>query len=96
MLDKKEFGKIRKEIADFDVKRESIIQQSREIINVSKRIIYAVHRDDIKSASTYVKDIEKKKKALEATARVENNIRKGNVLEFDSIEDAIEYLNDDE
>ena len=65
MLDKKEFGKIRKEIADFDIKRESIIQKSREIINLSKRIIYALHRNDIKSASMYVKDIEKKKKSLE-------------------------------
>ena len=65
MLNKKEFGKIRKEIAAFDAKRESIIQQSREIINLSKRIIYALHRNDIKSASSHVKDIEKKKTSLE-------------------------------
>lgn len=82
MLDKKEFGKIRKQIADFDVKRESIIQQSREIINVSKRIIYAVHRDDIKSASTYVKDIEKKKKALEANVRLDTNINQTALQEY--------------
>ena len=54
--------KIRKEIVDFDIKRELIIQKSREVINISKRIIYALHRGDIKSASLYVKEIEKKKK----------------------------------
>ena len=64
MLDKKEFEKIRKEIEEFDIKRESVIQQSREIINLSKRIIYALHRNDIKSASSYVKEIEDKKKGL--------------------------------
>jgi|TARA_Y100000310_G_scaffold93932_1_gene91556 predicted translin family RNA/ssDNA-binding protein len=66
MLNKKDFWEIRKEIADFDIKRESIIQKSREIINLSKRIIYALHRDDIKSASLYVKEIEKKKKSLKS------------------------------
>ena len=64
MLDKKEFEKIRKEMEDFDIKRESVIQQSREIISLSKRIIYALHRNDIKSASSYVKEIEDKKKGL--------------------------------
>ena len=67
MLDKKEFKKIRKGIADFEIKRESIIQKSREVINLSKRIIYALHRNDIKSAGLYVKEIEKEKKALENT-----------------------------
>ena len=64
MIDKKEFEKIRKEMEEFDIKRESVIQQSREIINLSKRIIYALHRNDIKSASSYIKEIEDKKKAL--------------------------------
>ena len=52
MLNKKEFAKIRKEFGTFEIKRESIIQNSREIINLSKRIIYALHRDDIKSATS--------------------------------------------
>ena len=64
MIDKKEFEKIRKEMEEFDIKRESVIQQSREIISLSKRIIYALHRNDIKSASSYVKEIEDKKKVL--------------------------------
>jgi translin len=81
MLNKKEFIKIRKEIADFDLKRESIIQQSREIINLSKKIIYALHRGDIKTASAYVKDIEKKKKSLKNTPH-DTNINKTALQEY--------------
>ena len=33
-----------------------------------------------------------KERARKATAKAENNIRKGNVLEFDSTKEAIEYL----
>jgi len=82
MLNKKEFGKIRKEIEAFDAKRESIIQTSREVINLSKRIIYAVHRGDIKSASLYVKDIEKKKKSLDAHAWFDANISQTALQEY--------------
>ena len=64
MLNKKECEKIRKEISAFDMKREHVIQLSREIINLSKRIIYALHRSDVKAASLLVKDIENKKKSL--------------------------------
>ena len=52
MLDKKEFGKIRKEIADFDIKRESLIQKSREVINISKKIPSFGEKTAVKS---YVK-----------------------------------------
>ena len=82
MLDKKEFEKIRKEIADFDIKRESIIQKSREIINLSKRIIYALHRNDIKSASMYVKDIEKNKKSLSGSIQLDTNINQTALQEY--------------
>ena len=82
MLNKKEFGKIRKEIEAFDAKRESIIQISREVINLSKRLIYAVHRDDIKSASLYVKDIEKKKKSLDAHVSLDTNINQVALQEY--------------
>ncbi len=82
MLNKKEFGKIRKEIADFDIKRESLIQKSREIINLSKRIIYALHRNDIKSASSYVKEIKKKKKALNTSVWLDTNINQTALQEY--------------
>ncbi|MBI2651436.1 hypothetical protein HYX01_03125 [Candidatus Woesearchaeota archaeon] len=62
MIDKKDFEMIRKELENFEIKREAIIQTSREIINLSKRVIYALHRNDVKAASLHVKEIEKQKK----------------------------------
>jgi len=67
MINKKEFAKIRHEIENFDKKREEIIQLSREIINLSKRVIYSLHRNDVKAASAYVKHISKKKSLLDKT-----------------------------
>lgn len=82
MLDKKEFLKIREEMASFDIKRESIIQQSREVINLSKRIIYALHRNDIKSASVHVREIEKKKKGLGDCIGLDTNIDRTALQEY--------------
>ena len=91
MLDKQEFKKIRKEIEAFEIKRESIIQKSREIIILSKKIIYALHRDDIKSADLYVKEIEKKKQDLESTRMwLDTNI---NQTAFQEYVEALCYYN---
>lgn len=65
MLNKKEFAQIKKELEIEEQQRESIIQLSREIINLSKKIIYSLHRNDTKSAAQYVYDIENKKNALD-------------------------------
>tara|TARA_Y100000310_G_scaffold281722_1_gene302402 strand:- start:38229 stop:38858 length:630 start_codon:yes stop_codon:yes gene_type:complete len=82
MLDKKDFEKIRKEMEASDVKREAIIQQSREIIQLSKKIIYALHRNDLKSASSYVKDIEKKKKSLNMQVDLDTKINQAALQEY--------------
>ncbi len=64
MINKTEFKKIRKELEDFEVKREEVITQSREIIRLSKQIIYSLHRNNIKEATRYVKEIKFRVKKL--------------------------------
>ncbi|MDO8740076.1 MAG: hypothetical protein Q7J54_00705 [Candidatus Woesearchaeota archaeon] len=64
MLNKKEFEDIIKELKKFDEEREKTIRQSRDIIQLSKQIIYAVQRDDISSADALVKEIKEKAKKL--------------------------------
>ena len=64
MLNKSEFNKIRQEMHSIDGKREQVIQVSREIINISKQIIYAVQRNEMKAASDAVKTINEKIKKL--------------------------------
>ena len=43
-----------------DIKREEIIQLSREIISVSKQIIYAAQRNDLEEAEAAIKNIKEK------------------------------------
>ena len=64
MLNKKEFGKIRHEMHNLDLKREAIIQTSREIITISKQIIYAAQRNDLDEAASAIKKIKDKVKKL--------------------------------
>jgi len=60
MLNKSEFNQIRKEMHNTDLKREEVIQLSREIITVSKQIIYAAQRNDLKTATSAIKNIKNK------------------------------------
>lgn len=64
MLNKTEFNKIRKEMHKLDMKREDIIQTSREVITLSKQIIYAAQRNDLINASPIIKKIKGKTKKL--------------------------------
>lgn len=50
LLDRTEFERIKDELARFEQKREKAIASSREIIALSKQIIYAVHRGDMGKA----------------------------------------------
>jgi len=63
------FAKLRKEIQDYDSERENLIKQSRDILKLSKQIIYAVHRDELAEAAKLVKQIEAEKKKLDAIAK---------------------------
>lgn len=83
MLNKQEFAKIRTELEKEESLREEIIRLSRDIIQISKRVIYSIHRDNLKQASSYVKDIEKKKKQLDKINKpVDANINKTAYQEY--------------
>ena len=83
MLDKKEFEKIRKEMDAFEAKREETIQKSRDIIQTSKKLIYALHRNDLKAAEQYVKEIRKKKEGLgNESLRLDTNMDQAALQEY--------------
>jgi len=50
---------MQKELADYDKQRELLIKKSRDVLKLSKQIIYAVHRDNLKQAESQIKEIEK-------------------------------------
>lgn len=59
MINKLEFDSIRKVIEKEEEEREKIITESREIIKLSKQIIYSLHREEIKEAEKLVQKIKK-------------------------------------
>src|SRR3989338_5362404 len=63
------FAKLRKDIQDYDSEREKLIKQSRDVLKLSKQIIYAVHRDDLDEAVKLIKQIEIEKKKLDDIAK---------------------------
>ena len=63
------FDKLRQEIQDYDSERENLIKKSRDVLKLSKQLIYAVHRDEITEAGKLVQQIEAEKKKLDQMAQ---------------------------
>ncbi len=64
MIDKKYFGKVQKIYEEQDNDREDIIRKSRNIIKLSKHIIYSVHRNEMSKASKNLNLISKEVSVL--------------------------------
>lgn len=62
------FSKLRQEVQDYDQERENLIKKSRDILKLSKQVIYAVHRDEMKQAALLLQKIEKERKELDKIA----------------------------
>ena len=74
MIDKKDFENIRELLKDFEAKREETIQNSREIITLSKQIIYSIHRNDLKNAEELIKKIKSKIKVIDTKKSYDTDI----------------------
>ncbi|MFH1829037.1 MAG: hypothetical protein ABH824_07290 [Nanoarchaeota archaeon] len=68
------FIKLRKQFHDYDSEREKLIKKSRDVLKLSKQVIYAIHRDEISVADDLVKNIESEKKELEIIAKHSNKM----------------------
>ena len=64
MLNKPEFKSIKKEMDNKEKQREFTIQLSREIIHLSKQVIYSLHRNNLKYAILKAEEMSKKVKNL--------------------------------
>lgn len=64
MLNNKDFEEIGKDLKKFEEERETTILKSRKIIQLSKQIIYSIHRNDLKSAEHTIEEIKKGTKEL--------------------------------
>lgn len=53
MIDKKDFKEMLKDMENFDNQRELLIKTSRDVLKLSKQLIYALHRGDRKGAKAF-------------------------------------------
>src|SRR3989344_8193685 len=61
------FKKLQTEIQQYDAERERLIKKSRDVLKLSKQVIYAVHRGD--NPDSLVKEMEQEMKALDVIAK---------------------------
>ena len=68
MLNKQDFNKMREKLAKYDSNREQLIKKARDVLKLSKQLIYTIHRKDMKEASTILNNVKKEKQALDKIA----------------------------
>ncbi len=68
MLDKKEFKCIGKEMSEIDKQREVLIKKSRDVLKLSKQLIYALHRNNMNEANGLLNEVKKEKTKLDKIA----------------------------
>ena len=58
MLDKKDLESIKLKIDAFEQQRDNVIRISRDVVKLSKKTIYALHRKDMRSAGKAVSEMK--------------------------------------
>ena len=64
----KGFKEIREKLNKYDDRREALIKKARDLLKVSKLIIYSIHRDDLKEVAKNIKTAKKYKAELDKIA----------------------------
>jgi translin len=75
MINKNLFNKILKEHKRYDLLREEVIKNSREVLKKSKQAIFLLHRDDIGNAEKNLLEAEDLLKKLTGLFNEENKLR---------------------
>lgn len=65
MINKKDFEKLIREISSYDAQRELLIKKSRDVLKLSKQLIYSLHRNNLKEAESIAKKLQKEKNDLD-------------------------------
>lgn len=64
MINKRDFERLRRDMKNIDDRRERVIKKSREIVKLSKLIIYSCQRGDLRNAERNLSEIKKEMKSL--------------------------------
>ena len=68
MIDKQDFKKIRESIGKYDSDREILIKKARDVLKLSKQLIYSIHRKDLKESDKLVNELKQEKEKLDKIA----------------------------
>lgn len=68
MIDKQAFARMREEMEKFDAQREKLIKQSRDVLKLSKKAIYSLHRNDVVQAKKQLRQASAQNKKLHSLA----------------------------
>jgi len=91
-MTKAEFDKIRKQLSEFEEKREELIQLSRKTISVSKKIIYSLHANKLEEASKHLDEITKLAKQVQGNYHYDLGMAKVAVQEYVEAVTYLEYV----
>jgi translin len=69
MFDKKQFDSLIKEFDEQDSQRELLIKKARDVLKLSKQLIYSIHRGDLPGAKQHTASIQKEFLALDMIAK---------------------------
>jgi translin len=75
MLNRKDFLGMKKELDKTNEISEALYRDSRDLVGLTKKIIFALHRGDKNEAGRLMPAMEKIKKRMQATVKGNNNLR---------------------
>jgi len=76
MLDRKEFMQIKGELDKVNEVTESLYRDSRDLVGLSKKIIYGLHRGKLKESEALAPEIEKMKKRMQSIVKNNQALRR--------------------
>ncbi len=68
MLNKTEFRNIGTEMLGLDKQREALIKKSRDVLKLSKQLIYSLHRNNLNEVNKLLNKVKKEKTKLDKIA----------------------------
>lgn len=75
MLDKEDLKEVLDEFNQSDEQRELLIKKSRDVLKLSKQLIYSIHREDMDSAKALAKELDASFGELKAIAEKSPELR---------------------
>lgn len=78
MLDRKDFSDMKLDLERINEVSESLFRDSRDLVGLTKKMIFSLHRGNVKEAESFVDDLNKVKKKMQSTVKENSGLRHHN------------------